>query len=71
MINGIIGTTMISGIEVTTMISGIGIATMISGTFIWKIGGGPVRDTSVQDVVVVLHEVAGVDLVDLVGLSMR
>ena len=58
LINGIVGTTMISGIEITTMISGIEITTMINGTFIWKIGG-PARDTSIQDVVVVLHEVGG------------
>ena len=69
MIDG--GTTLINGIVGTTMISGMVITTMISGIFIWKIGGGPVRDTSIQDVVVVLHEVAGVDLVDLVGLSMK
>ena len=62
---------MINGIVSTTMISGIVIATMTNGIFMWKIGGGPVRDTSIQDVVVVLHEVAGVDLVDLVGLSMK
>ena len=60
--NGIVGTTTISDIVITTVISGI---------FIRKIGGGPVRDTSILDVVVVLHEVAGVDLVDLIGLSMR
>ena len=68
MIDG--GTTLINGIVGTTMISGMVITTMISGIFIWNIGGGPVRDTSIQDVVVVLNEVAGVDLVDLVGLSM-
>ena len=53
------------------MISGVGIATMISGVFVRKIGGGPVRDTSILDVVAVLHEVASVDLVDLVDLPMK
>ena len=53
------------------MISGVGIATMISGAFAWKIVGGPVRDTSILDVVVVLHEVASVDLVDRIDLPMR
>ena len=33
--------------------------------------GGPFRDTSAQDVAEVIHEVAGVDLEDLVGVFMR
>ena len=70
MIDGI--TTLIYGIVGTTMISGAAIATMISGIFIRKIVGGPVRDTSILEVIVVLHEVASVYLVeDRVDLSMR
>ena len=73
LINGIISATMISGVEIVTMISGVEIATMISGIFIRKIVGGPVRDTSILEVVVVLHEVASVHLVieDRIDLSMR
>ena len=63
-------TTLINGISCATMISGVVITTMISGIF-RTIGGGPVRGTSILDVVVVPHEVASVDLVDLIGLSMR
>ena len=63
--------TLIMGMVCTTIISDIVMTTMISGILIWKIGGGPVRDTSIQDVVVALHEVAGVDLVDIVGSSME
>ena len=45
---------------------------MVNGlTSIWKICGGPFRDASAQDVVEVLHEVAGVDLEDLVGVFMK
>lgn len=45
---------------------------MISGfIFIWKIGGGSVKNTSAQWSVEVLHDVAGVDLDDLVGVFMR
>ena len=64
LINGTVGTTMISGVEIVTMISGM---------FVRKIVGGPVRDTSVLEVVVVLHEVASVYLVieDRIALSMR
>ena len=69
MIDG--GTALINGIVCTTMISGVGIATMISGAFAWKIDGGPVRGTSILDVVVVLHEVASVDLVGRIDLPMR
>ena len=73
LINGIVSATMISGVEIVTMINGVEIATMISGIFIRKIVGGPVRDTSFFEVVVVLHEVASVYLVieDRIGLSMR
>ena len=73
LINGIVGTTMISGVKIATMISGVEIATMISGIFIRKIVGGPVRDTSILEVVVVLHEMASVYLVieDGIDLSMR
>ena len=69
MIGGV--TTLINGIIYTNMVSGVGIAIMIGGVSAWEIVGGPVRDTSILDVVVVLHEVASVDLVDLIGLSMR
>ena len=71
MIDGI--TTLINGIIGATMISGVDMATMISGIFIRKIVGGPVRDTSILEVVVVLHEVASVYLVieDRIDLSMR
>ena len=68
MIDGV--TTLINGI-CTTMISGVGITTLISGAFAWKIDGGPARDTSILDVVVVLHEEASVDLVDRIDLPMR
>ena len=73
LVNGIISATMTSGVEIVTMISGVEIATMISGIFIRKIAGGPVRDTSILEVVVVLHEVASVYLVieDRIDLSMR
>ena len=72
MISGVEITTMISGVEIATMISGIEIATMINGIFIQKIVGGPVKDTSILEVIVVLHEVASVYLVeDRVDLSMR
>ena len=63
MINGIVGNTMISEVEAVTMISGI---------VVRKIVGGPVRDTSILEVVVVLHEVVSVNLVeDSINLSMR
>ena len=63
LINGIVGITVISEVEVVTMISGI---------FVRKIVGGPVRDTSILEVVVVLHEVVSVNLVeDRINLSMR
>ena len=72
LINGIVSTTMISGVEIVTMISGVEIATMISGIFIRKIVGGPVRDTSILEAVVVLHEVVNVNLVEgSISLSMR
>ena len=73
MISGVEIVTMISGVEIVTMINGVEIATMISGIFIRKIVGGPVRDTSILEVVVVLHEVASVYLVieDRIDLSMR
>ena len=66
---------MISGLvfSAITMISDIvrG-ATMISGLVsIRRNCGGPFRDTCAQEVVEVLHEVAGVDLEDLVGVFMR
>ena len=62
--------TMIDGI--TTLINGIISVTMISGIFVRKIVGGPVRDTSILEVVVVLHEVASVNLVeDRIDSSMR
>ena len=69
MIDG--STTLINCVICTTMTNDVVIATIISGYLIRKIGGGPVRDTSILDVVVVFHEVAKVDLVDLIGLSMR
>ena len=54
------------------MISEVDIVTMISGIFIWKIVGGPVRDTSILEAVVVLHEVVNVNLVEgSINLSMR
>ena len=63
LINGIVGITMISEVEVATMISGI---------FVRKIVGGPVRDTSILEVVVVLHEVVSVNLVEgSINLSMK
>ena len=49
MIDGV--TTFMNGLICTTMISGVEIATLISGVFAWKIDGGPVRDTSILDVV--------------------
>ena len=63
--------TLINGTICTTMTSGVGIETMMSGVSAWKIVGGPVRDTSILDAVVVLHEVASVDLVDRTGLPVK
>jgi hypothetical protein len=74
LINGIVGTTMISGILIRKI---VGVTTMISGVSIRKIVGGPVRDTSVLEVlevVVVLHEVTSLNLVlveDWIVWSMR
>ena len=70
MIDGI--TTLINGIVGTTMISGVEVVTMIGDIFVQKIVGGPVSDTSILEVVVVLHEVASVNLAeDRIDLSMR
>ena len=85
MISGVEITTMISGVEIATMTNGIFIPTycwwmrscwMIFGTntisICGKIVGGPVRDTSILEVVVVLREVASANLVeDRIDLSMR
>ena len=70
MIDGV--TTLINGIVGITMISEVEVVTMISGILVRKIVGGPVRDTSILEVVVVLHEVVSVNLVeDSINLSMR
>tara|TARA_B110000503_G_C7018750_1_gene358813 strand:- start:428 stop:640 length:213 start_codon:yes stop_codon:yes gene_type:complete len=70
MIDGV--TTLINGIVGNTMISEVEAVTMISGIVVRKIVGGPVRDTSILEVVVVLHEVVSVNLVeDRINLSMR
>jgi len=86
MISGVVITTMISGVEIATIINGIFIPTycwwmrscwMIFGTstisICGKIVGGPVRDASILEAVVVLHEEASVYLVieDRIDLSMR
>ena len=70
MIDGV--TTLINGIVGITMISEVEAVTMISGIVVRKIVGGPVRDTSILEVVVVLHEVVSVNLVEgSINLSMR
>ena len=69
MIGGV--TALINNVIYTTVINGVRIATMISGVSAWKTVGGPVRDTSIPDVVAVLHGVASADLVDRIGLPMR
>ena len=70
MIDGV--TILINGIVNITMISEVDIVTMISGIFIWKIVGGPVKDTSILKAVVLLHEVVNVNLVEgSISLSMR
>jgi uncharacterized membrane protein YcaP (DUF421 family) len=70
MIDGV--TTLINGIVGITMISEVEAVTMISGIVVRKIVGGPVRDTSILEVVVVLHEVVSVNIVvDSINLSMR